>query len=464
MRLPLALGGYAHRSLPLSAQRLINWQAEVQPPTAKGRSALIPTPGCSLHAIVSDASVRGMAVQGDTLFVVAGGHVYAVSAAGGVVDRGTVPSGGPVSMATNGTQMVIVTPESRQAHVCTGLGQAARITDADFPGAISVTCLDGYHVFAKPDSREFFTSELLGATDYDALDFASKEGLPDNLVAVQRVGRELWLFGERSIESWTNTGAAFPFERAFGAVIEIGCAARDSIAVAVGTPFWVASDRTARMGNGLTPQRITTHAIEQEWAGYTTVSDARGWCYTHEGHIFYVVSFPAAGRTWVYDATTQQWHERESEGYGGVWRAVVGAEFAGGIFTGDARYGNVYRLDPTRGDEAGDAIVRVAVGTPFHAEGKQLFFRRLDVDMETGVGFQHGQGSEPLVWLSVSDDGGRTFGNERWTSLGRAGNFRRRVTFRRLGAARERVYRLQMSDPVYTAIVATNFDAEVGAS
>lgn len=464
MRLPLALGSYQHRSLPLSAQRLINWQAEVQPPTAKGRSALVPTPGCSLHGSVDGPGARGMRVQGETLLSVIGSHVYEVAIDGTITDRGTISSGGPVSMDTNGEQMAIVVPETHQAFICPRTGPIEQITDVDFPGATSVTCIDGFHVFSRPNSKEFFISALNDATAYDALDFASKEGLPDNLVAVQRVGRELWLYGERSIESWTNGGGDFPFQRAFGAVIEVGCAARHSIATADGTSFWVADDVTARMSNGLTPQRISTHAIEQAWAGYTTVRDARGWCYVQEGHIYYVVTFPTAERTWVYDATVQQWHERESEGYRGIWRCVVGAEYAGGVFAGDADNGNVYLLDPTRGDENGDAIVRVAIGTPFHAEGKQLFFRRLDIDMETGVGHQHGQGSDPKLWLSVSDDGGRTFGNERWASIGKAGQFRRRVSFRRLGSARERVFRLQMSDSVYTSIVATNFDAEAGAA
>lgn len=464
MRLPLGLGSYQHRSLPLSAQRLINWQAEVQPPTAKGRSALIPTTGCTLHATVGGTGVRGVAVQADGLIAVIGDHVYEAKADGSITDRGTIDPGGPVSMDTNGEQMAIVMPETRQAFICPRTGPIEEITDPDFQGATSVTCMDGFHIFSSPDSREFFISALRDATSYDALDFASKEGLPDNLVAVQRVGRELWLFGEQSIESWTNGGGDFPFQRAFGAVIEVGCAARHSVATADGTPFWIADDISARMGNGLTPQRISTHAIEQAWAGYLTVSDARAWCYVQEGHVHYVVTFPTAQRTWVYDVTTQQWHERESEGYRGIWRCITGTQFAGGVFAGDAKVGNIYVLDPTRGDENGDAIVRVAIGTPFHAEGKQLFFRRLDIDMETGIGHQHGQGSDPKLWLSVSDDGGRTFQNERWADIGRAGEFRRRVTFRRLGSARERVFRLQMSDSVYTTIVAANFEADSGAA
>jgi hypothetical protein len=76
------------------------------------------------------------------------------------------------------------------------------------------------------------------------------------------------------------------------------------------------------------------------------------------------------------------------------------------------------------------------------------FFHELWLDMETGVGLNAGQGSDPQVMLEWSDDGGHTFPNQMWASAGKIGEFRRRVRYRRLGKSRDRVWRATITDPV----------------
>jgi hypothetical protein len=457
-RIPFAIQSYQHRSLPASAQRCINWMAEAEPRDAKSPLVLLPTPGLSIFTTLATGPVRGVHQMGSYLFVVSGVGVYRVDVAGAVLFLGTIADGGPVTMADNGLQVAIVTPETRQGWVATTT-TVAQITSADFSGASTVTAIDGYGIFTRPDSTEFFLSSINDMTTFDALDFASAEADPDNLVVAKRVGRELWLFGERTTEIWANTGAAdFPFQRISGAFVERGCVARGSVAQRLGVPYWLGDDRVVYRGQGTAPDRISTHAIEQAIGGYDIVSDARGFVYEQEGHVFYVLSFPSAGATWVYDATTQVWHERESEGYD-RWRIGCALSFAGAVIGGDVVDGRLYVVDPVISDEAGDTIIRTAVGTPLYSGGKRLNFTRLLFDMETGTGVANGQGSAPEVFLSWSDDGGRSFGNEIVRSLGGIGEYQTRVKFDRLGSARNRVFRLSMSDPVRTAIMAVEIDA-----
>lgn len=113
-------------------------------------------------------------------------------------------------------------------------------------------------------------------------------------------------------------------------------------------------------------------------------------------------------------------------------------------------------------DEAGEEIRRSVTGTTLHAEQKMLRFVRFEAEMESGTGLAYGQGVEPYVWLQYSDDGGRTWSNERWATLGRQGRYRTQLRWGRLGAARNRVFRLSMSDPVRTALIAADIEAEVG--
>lgn len=460
MRLPFAIQSYRHRSLPVSAQRLINWFVEAEPKDARSPLVLLPTPGLALYAALPSAPIRGMRVMGSFLYVVAGLNCYRVDVAGGYALLGALPPGGAVSMADNGTQVCIVVPETYEGFVATTT-TLTQITNGNFTatGATSVTVLDGYGVFTKPDSSEFFLSEPHDFLVYNG-DEADAEGDPDNLIVARRVGRELWMFGERTTEIWSNTGAAdFPFQRISGAFVERGCAARHSVTQRLGVPFWLGDDCVVYKGAGTNPERISTHAIEQEIGGYETVSDARAWIYEQEGHVFYCISFPTGGATFVYDMATGVWHERDSEGYE-HWRCVVGVPFGGATVAGDTRNGNLYLVDPTAYDEVGQEIIRTAVGNVIHGSGKRVLVKALTLDMETGTGLTTGQGSNPQVFLQISDDDGRTYGNEIWRALGGIGMHKTRVRFSRLGAARGRVFKLGMSDPVRTAISAVEVDAE----
>lgn len=463
MRLPFATQSYSHRSLPVSAQRLINLFPEAQPPTAKAQVVLLPSPGLRQFADLGQGPIRGMRVMGADLYCVAGNAAFRVTADGGFANLGAIPGNGPVALDADGENLAIVisgTGEGYTINRTTNL--ITQITDPDWQAARGVCVIDGYFAFAKRNSTEFFLSAINDPISFNALDFASAEGAPDTIVTPARVGRDLWLFGERTIEIWSNVGATdFPFLRVSGGFISRGTAAEFSVATRVGTVIWLGDDRVVYVAEGVTPRRISTHAVEQAIAGYTDVSDAVGYICEQEGHAFYVLSFSNAGDTWVYDFATGGWHERESENVN-TWRALTGVPFAGGFVAGDAVDGHLWIVDPTYGYEGEAQIIRVATGTSFHGEGKRVFFSRLAAEFEAGVGLVTGQGSNPTAWLSWSDDGGRTWSNEAAASLGKAGKYRARLEWRRLGAARERVFRLQWSDPVYTSLMAVNVDAEAG--
>lgn len=443
---------------------MINCFVEPQPEDAKARLPILHTPGLQSFGVTESSVCRGNHVMGAYLYSVVGDSVYRVGAGGVVSLLGAIPNGGFVSLDSNGEKLCIVVPETTQGFVVDATtGSITQITDADFLGATSVVVIDGYFVFTKPNSAEFFLSAINDPLSFNALDFATAEGSPDNLVTGCRAGRDLWLFGERSTEIWSNVGATdFPFLRVSGGFVSRGTAARFSVATRLGGAIWLGDDRVVYTAQGVTPQRISTYAMEQAIAGYGRVDDAEGWVYEQEGHAFYVLTFPTAGDTWVCDLTAQAtWHERESEGVG-TWRATRGVAYAGGVIAGDRITGTLWRLDPTYGLEGTAHIIRVATGTSFHSEGRKVFFSRLTAEFECGVGLVSGQGSDPTVWLTWSNDGGRTSGNDAQAGIGKIGQYRRRVEYRRLGSARERVFRLQWSDPVFTSLIAVDVEADAG--
>lgn len=435
-----------------------------QLPDVKSRFPLFPTPGLRQFSEVENSVCRGLHVMGTTLFGVIGPGVYRWAVDGTPTLLGTIPNGGPVSLDSNGEKLCVVIPDTTEGYVVDrSTGSVTKITDADFLGATSVCVIDGYYVFSRPNSTEFFLSALNDPLSFNALDFAAAEGSPDNIRTVLRAGRDLWLFGESTVEVWSNVGATdFPFNRISGGFVSRGTAAQFSVVERQGGPIWLGNDRSIYTAQGVSPVKISTEEIDQAIAGYERVDDARAWVYELDGHAHYVITFPTAGETHVCTLTAgQTWHERESEGVE-IWRAHGGVKFAGGVVCGDAVNGKLWLLDPTYGREGDAQIIRVAQGSAIHSEARKVFMTRLAAEFEPGSGLASGQGSDPQAWLSWSDDGGFTFGNQIQVPIGKIGEYRRRAEWRRLGSARSRVFRLQWSDPVYTTLAAADVEVEAG--
>jgi hypothetical protein len=74
------------------------------------------------------------------------------------------------------------------------------------------------------------------------------------------------------------------------------------------------------------------------------------------------------------------------------------------------------------------------------------------------VGLQTGQGENPQAILRWSNDGATTFGTEHWASIGKAGRYKNRAMWRRLGEARDRVFEVRVTDPVYRDVVGASLE------
>lgn len=442
--------------------------------SSKSPAMLVGTPGKRLWATLPGGNIRGMLrYDENTAFVACGGTVYRVSRTGTFTVVGTIDAGtSVVSMASNGIKVMLVTgPNGYIINPVTSTLSA--ITDPDFVGADTVQFLDGYFVFNKTGTGQFQITGLYDTT-LDALDFATAEGAPDTLLSLVVDHRELWLFGETSTEVFFNSGNVdFPFERINGAFIEQGCAARFSPTKMDNTVYWLTADElghgTVQRAQGYTPQRVSTHAIEYAISQMSRIDDAVGYAYQQEGHSFYVLTFPTAKQTWAYDASTGLWHQRAwrdpATGRLGQDRAVCQMPFANKTIVGDYGNGNLYILDLDYFTDNGDPIPRIRTcGHVAEPDYKQLFFSSLQVDMQTGVGLNTGQGSDPKAMLQWSDDGGHTWGNELWASIGKMGDRTARVKWRRLGRSRDRVFRVTITDPVRVILVGASVKAVAGKS
>ena len=441
----------------------------------------------------------------------------------------------------------------------TGPAAYQEITSTDFAGASVVSYIDTYFVYVEPNSQHIYSVDSIDSSGnyiwplvFDAFNVASAEGSPDNLVSMAVDHNELWLFGENTVEVWYDAGLqGFPFQRIQGAFNEIGCAATFSVAKMDNQLYWLGADTRGRgivyRASGYKGERVSTHAIEFAIAQYDTISDAIAYTYQQEGHTFYVLTFPSADATWVFDSSTNLWHERASweDNQFKRHRSNCQARFNNEIIVGDYANANIYSFDldnyadnnmpqrwlrswralPTGQNdlkrtahhslqldcESGTGVSGatpttyasyvlrgyyeanqislldyttlgpappIAVGyyvfselLPYGTYITQLYYdntyfntwvavvsnNTLTENAYSDTTFNNFMyGSDPQAMLRWSDDGGHTWSNEHWASIGKIGEYYRRVIWRRLGMTtkiRDRVYEVSGADPIKITIV-----------
>lgn len=468
-------GSYAARSKNFDAQRCVNLYPEVSDSgTSKSIAMLIGTPGKRLLVTLPTSPIRGVyRIDAANALVVAGAKVYRLSTVWGATLLGTIDSNLTMaSIASNSLTAMIVTGANGYTVDLVTYALAA-IIDPDFRGGERVDYLDGYFIWNVPGTQQFQISSLFG-TAVDGLDFASAEGAPDLLISQLVDHQEYWAFGATSTQVFTNTGnAAFPIETVQGVFLELGCAAKYSPAKLGKGVAWLSSDDRGQgmvvMTTGYQQNRISDHAIEYAIGRMSRIDDAIGWSYQQEGHIFYVLTFPTGNQTWAYDLSTQLWHQRSyrdpTTGVENRDRAVCQMAFGGQIVVGDWENGKLYALDLDYYTDDGDTIASVRQAKHLSAINAYVRYWELWVDMETGVGLDGGVfGSDPTMLLSWSDDNGHTFANSMNSKMGKIGEYAWRARFLRLGKARDRVYRLTITDPVKRVLIGGGMRADAAAA
>lgn len=457
------------KSKNVTAQRRLNCYIEPQPGDDRSKVVVYGTPGLDLFASFGDTPIRGLYQKGDYMYAVHRGTFYEINNAAVKTARGTIgTTSGRVYMADNGSQLMLTDGVLGYIYNYNTLA-FTQITDVDYPGAATVTWQDGYFIVNPSNSQRFYVSAINDGLTWDALDFASAESNPDRIVSVFSDNSMLYLFGEVSTEFWTNSGNTdFPFSRISGGATEWGCGAVNSIVKYDNTVAFIAKNRmgeviVAKM-NGYSPQRISTPELEYVINNYAAVSDATAVSYMLGGHPMLQINFPTGDESWLYDGLANEWSQVQSYGLG-RHRSEIGVNYIERIMVSDYASGNLYRLNPQSYTDNGDPIEMELISRHLSYEDKRFTVDKVQLDMETGVGVATGQGSNPQIMLSVSKDGGHTWGAEQWTSFGAIGDYQARAVWRRVsGVARDVVLKFRITDPVKRVIFGANIEVRLGKS
>lgn len=134
---------------------------------------------------------------------------------------------------------------------------------------------------------------------------------------------------------------------------------------------------------------------------------------------------------------------------------IVGGFNTGQIFVSDLEYYT----------DNNNPLIRIRQTPHISSELNRIFYKLLELDLQFGVG---GSGTDdnntlnPQVILQMSNDGGKTWGNELYAQIGAIGRYTTRARWHRLGSARDKVFRIIISDPVQVELLSAHLDFEIG--
>lgn len=502
MKMNFVGASYKSNILPLSCQTTINYFVENSEGQGKYPAFLRPTSGTALFSdlsTINSQSTRGMYYTSlGQAFYIAGTVLYEFFADGSYTKRGTLSSvTGIVNFADNGYQMImvdgvsgyilnIVEQSDANGIVTDPLYDFYKITDPNFPVGATFVCFQNDYFLVNGEITNSKTgqvtntivalSALLDGSTWTDLTgqptFFQSQNSGDPITAIINTNAYIWVFGSQSLQAWYNDGTT-PYSPIGGTFSSIGILAPYSLAKLNDVIFFLGASKDGfgqvyQSTSGYTMQKISTYPIEEEISSYKNPEDAIAFTFSENGHYFYVLNFQADNKCWVYDNSEGAWHERTSRnivsGLPQAWKYLMSCFAFNKNFVGSINKAQIFHLDSNTCLDNGQVVMRERTAAIIYDDNMLnfMFYKSFTLDVNSGVGLTTGQGSDPQIMMQYSKDGGRTWSYERWTSLGKLGNYKHRVKWYQLGIARSMIFRIRISDPVNCAILGAVVDATVG--
>lgn len=469
MKYPGFVGlSYPSQSWNADAEHAVNFMEErLESPGATGEKALYPFPGVTLLGTAMGSPGRGHFAEAGREWAIFGTAFGEIAEDGTFTQRGTVAADSNtadiVSNGDGGGQLLIASGGNGYSY---DIASATLTQIAALNGrATRANYLDGYGLILDQSSSTLLISALLDFTTWaTGVDFAQRSAASDPWVSMTVTGIYIALLGEKTSEFWYDAGgASFPFAKhPSGGPIPHGIVGAFTVAVGEGSLFWLAQSSIGKnyvvQATGFTPQVVSDFPRQRLLASYTDGASATAELRNWNGHTHYKITFPNTNISWAYDLASSKWAQE------GPWIAEQN-QFAASrtrfpvVAFGqhrilDSETGSIYKLDvASHVDVDSRPLVVERTAPALVGELELIYYAALELDIQVGVGLVNGQGAEPRIMLQYSNDGGNTWSAELWRSLGKLGQYQTRVRWVGLGAARRRVFRVRISDPVAVGIV-----------
>jgi hypothetical protein len=489
MKIPFAAQFYEDDSKQFSAQRCHNMFINVADsegtknvlslegtPGREGFILLSPDNGEGIRGIYRAANNRFFAVCGDTLFEIEpDGTAVKLGVLNTVTGEVDIADNGIVLNIVDGTDGYFYNFNDNTFNV---------ITDPDFPnvaynigtgGVTKVLYIDSYFIWSSNGTQLFWVSanNAFDPNDCIGFDFGSVESNPDFVTTQIKSGENIYFFGENTIEPWYNSGSSiFPFTVRKGAEIEIGTIAPNSVAQILNSVYFLGSSKDGYgiiyQLSGFSIKPISTKAIST-FLGKES-NDARAWTYSENGNYFYAITIVSLDVTFCYCITSGKWFELSRPNTTGTYKRmnISYQEFWNGQnYVADSATNQIWKWSKEFLDDDGERITRDIILPSVFQENRRFLVDSVEIFINNAPGTITGDIEEtnPQLEMFYSKNGGRSFDGWESLSMGKIGEYNKRLKYRSKGSARDFTVRFRSNAKVkqewidcFATIRATNND------
>ena len=459
--LPFTDGFYQLPNTSIANVRCVNWFPTISQGGSRSQSQLLGIEGIETLADLS-AKVRGSIYFQGAMYYLAGENFVRLDATLTVAVLATgVVGSSKVFMAENGLAITIVNPYGN-SYFYDEVDGFEQIVDADFleltagDRAIGVCYSDGFFVYNT--KTKIFNGSIKTTNrgkNFNALEYIEAEQFTDNMVRVISSQGNFYAFGELSFEIYrlkqASTTGEFPFQRVASQNNNYGLTGRYNLIEANSTIYFIGGSKREKasvwMLQGAAVTKISTDAVDY-LIDVDSPNSSYAFAYTLGGHFHRGFTFPKTSI--VYDASTQKWHERQSNRLTTGWQ-VQAIDGAFGKLLAANTDGLVGEIRQDTFTEYGSTIYDYFTTQPFANQQKAIACHRLEAVCQAGVG--NSDDLSPTIAMSHSRDG-VNFSDERYRDLGAAGFRNQRQVWRNLGRFdQDVVFRFSVSAPVRKAVI-----------
>ena len=325
----------------------------------------------------------------------------------------------------------------------------AAIPDGVVPGMI--TFQDSYFILNDSSSNKFYISQNNNGAAWEVLDFGE---INSKTVGVAAVNRQLLILGEYETGVFYDAGVVpFPYQRSNTFAIDYGCLSRDSVAVGFNRVCWLGtnkqSDPVLLVSTGGAPKMFESENIDFKIDDLENPQNCEGFLYQLDGHIFYQINFYSDDLSLLYDFSNN------------VFSAIIENDIDYSrvqyLTSGDNKtlcllraHPFIYELSNKIPTNNGRQIPRIRITKNYYFD-KVVEVPAIRVWAQQGI-YKNPE-NESLLRLSISHDGGATFGESRQIELATLADRQEFLQFESLGSSYRWAFKFEFISDYPVAVI-----------
>lgn len=269
--------------------------------------------------------------------------------------------------------------------------------------------------------------------------------LPIAFVPIPGLSNNALLFGSNITQLWTDVGAQlFPYQKSTSFNVDYGAANRATIASLDRFVIWLGQNKQSgpviMYTNGGDIKQISNDGIDFRFGQLLHPNISYGFLFKQDGHLFYQLTFPHAddNLTLVFDFNSSSFYTLTDSAMNCHIAKRI-AFFNNSYYFVSIKDGNTYNADSNLTNYDGQEIPMIRITKSVRQEDSMPFIAQgLFLTLEQGCA-----ANEQRVDLSLSRDGGETFGNYVARELNALGHRKNILNWLNMGQANDLTFQFR---------------------